>query len=303
MNSSSLVRNRSFLLYLFLLNAILWSGCSTQPGTDIEARKKIAQELKANNLFAQAKAEYECLIDAQGLTNEQRGAIAFLVADICYGDLRQYSEAAAWYIRAREYDSKASYNDDLNKNLVAALEKSGRLINAQQQLASSTSPDSTVRSANDKVVATFGQTKVYLSDVERTIQELPVELQQQLKTPDMRIAYLRQYVGVEILYEAAKREQLDQGDRFAKRRELAVKRLLVDEYVASKLTPPNRLDSADVMNFYQANKSQFADRPFPEIQKEVMSAYQSQKMESAYNELIESLAQAQKLDILEENMR
>jgi hypothetical protein len=302
-NSSSIVRNRSFLLFLFLLNAVLWSGCSTQPGTDIESRKKIAQELKANNLFAQAKAEYESLIDAQGLTGEQRGAIAFLVADICYSDLRQYSEAAAWYIRAREYDSKASYNDDLNKNLVAALEKSGRLINAQQQLASSTSPDSTIRSADEKVVATFGQTKVYLSDVERTIQELPIELQQQLKTPDRRIAYLRQYVGVEILYEAAKREQLDKGDRFAKRRELAVKRLLVDEYVASKLTPPNRLDSADVMNFYQANKSQFADRPFPEIQQEVMSAYQSQKMESAYNELIESLAQAQKLDILEENMR
>lgn len=288
---------------MLLISAIGWFGCATQPSNDIESRKKIAQELKANNLFAQAKAEYESLIDAQGLTSEQRGAIAYLVADICYGDLRQYSEAAAWYIRAREYDSKASYNDDLNKNLVAALEKSGRLINAQQQLASSTSPDSTVRSADDKVVATFGQTKVYLSDVERTIQELPVELQQQLKTPDRRIAYLRQYVGVEILYEAAKREQLDQGDRFAKRRELAVKRLLVDEYVASKLTPPNRLDSADVMNFYQANKSQFADRPFPEIQQEVMSAYQSQKMESAYNELIESLAQAQMLDILEENMR
>ena len=292
-----------FVLFMTCVSAFSFFGCATQGTVDIEARKKIAQELKANNLFVQAKSEYESLIDMQGLTSEQRGAIAYLIADICYNDIQQYSEAAAWYIRAREYDSKASYNDDLAKNLVAALEKSGRLIHAQQQLAASTSPDSTVRAADDQIVATFGQTKVYRSDVERTIQELPVELQQQLKTPERRIGYLRQYVGVELLYEAARREQLDQGDRFAKRRELALKRLLVDEYVAAKLTAPNRLDSADVMNFYMANKAQFGDRPFPEIQQEVMSAYQNQKMESAYNDLIESLAKAQGLKILDENMR
>jgi tetratricopeptide (TPR) repeat protein len=283
-------------------------GCTQQaaPRVDVDQAKAIAGELRDNKLFAAAIEQYEELLEGGAPDPAQRGTISYLIARIYYEDLKDYDNAAAWYIRARTYDPNGSFVDEAGKNLIAALEKSGRMIDASRQLQTMTDIDAPKRErkSGDEVVARIGSQDIYMSELEERIQALPPAVQQSLTARKDRVDFLRRYVGSELLYRAARREGYDRDPQIKKEQELMLRDAVINRYVYDKVLPGMKIDTVDVRNFYEANKTvRYDDKPYDAVRSQVKTDYQQQKAEAALNEYIQKLIQTEKPAFYDANVR
>jgi tetratricopeptide (TPR) repeat protein len=302
------VTNRAFLWSFWCLLtvtgvALLLSACSGGQAGRIEQHKRLASELDNNGLHQAAIEEYEKVLGFDGLTDRQRGNINYLIGRLYFEDLKDYTNAAAYYIKAREYDPEGSFATEATRNLVASLEKLGNVLDARRQLGSATDIDHKPTD-DDAVVARIGKRDIWLSEIEDQIQLLPPEYQSQLLGSQARIQYVHQYVGVELLYNAAIRENYLADPQVQRQQEQMVKRLVVDRFVADKVMTSSQIDSVDVRNFYGANRdSLYQGASFDSVRSRVYRDYQTQKAEVAYNEYIMNLAQAEQVEFLDHNVR
>lgn len=281
----------------------LFGACTGDQSERIERHKRLASELDNNGLHRAAIEEYEKVLDFDGLTNRQRGNINYLIGRLYFEDVKDYTSAAAYYIKAREYDPEGSFAAEATRNLIASLEKSGNVLDARRQLGSATDIDHKPTDG-DKVVARIGQRSIWLSEVEDQIQLLPPEYQTQLLNPQAKIQYVHQYVGVELLYAAAVRENYAADPEVQRQKEQMVKRLLVDRFVSEKVVTSTTIDSVDVRNFYGANRdSLYQGAAFDSVRSRVYRDYQTQKAEVVYNEYISGLAQAEQVEFYDQNVR
>lgn len=283
-------------------------ACTQQAGpkVDVDQAKAIAGELRDNKLYEAAVDQYEDLLESGALDPAQQGTISYLIARIYFDDLKDYDNAAAWYIRARTYDPNGSYVDEASKNLVASLEKSGRMIDASRQLQTMTDIDAAnkEKKTGDQVVARIGTQDIYMSDLEETIQALPPAVQQSLSARRDRVDFLRQYVGSELLYRAAQREGYDRDPAIKKQQAMMLRDAVINRYVYDKVLPGLKIDTADVRNFYTANRqSRYDDKPYDSVRAQVIMDYQQQKAEAALNEYVQKLIQTEKPTFFDANVR
>jgi len=283
---------------------VLSAGCgSADHSEQIEQHKVLAGELDNNRLYQAAVKEYEKVLSYDDLTSSERANINYLIARLYYEDLKDYRNAAAYYIRAREYDPEGSFAAEASKNLVASLEKLGNVFDARRQLSAATNVDSKPRSKDDVAVAEIGGRKVWRSEIEDHIAALPPQVQDQLTSRQARVEFLHQFVGVELLYNAAVREDYLSDPEIQRQQENMLRRLLVDRFVSEKVIPRIQVDTLDVKNYYLANKgTRYGDKPYDSVRSEVFLDYQSDKAEAAYSDYIESLARAENVKFYEQNL-
>jgi tetratricopeptide (TPR) repeat protein len=288
-----------------VVTGLFISSCGqADHSAQIEAYKRLAGELSSNNLPLAAIEEYQKVLAFDDLSDQERGNISYLIARVYYEDLKDYRNAAAYYIRAKEYDPNGSYVSEASKNLVASLEKIGNVLDARRNLSAATDLDHKPSDASDVVVAKIGQRDIWLSEVEDQITLLPAELQEQLTTREARQQYVRQYVGVELLYAAAVREDYLSKPEVQRQREMYEKRMLVDRFVADKILPSIQIDTVDLGNFYRANKDiLYQGASLDSVRAQVYQDYHSQKAEAAYNEYIMRLVASEKVEFLDHNVR
>jgi hypothetical protein len=156
----------------------------------------------------------------------------------------------------------------------------------------------------DAVVARIGGRDVWLSEVENQIALLPSEVQSQLTSRQAKVQYMHEYVGVELLYEAAVREDYPSRPEIQRQRERLEKRLVVDQFVSEKVMSGLNVDTVDVRNFYRANKdSLYNGAPLDSVRAQVYRDYQSEKARAAYNDYIKRLTQAEKVEFLDQNVK
>jgi tetratricopeptide (TPR) repeat protein len=289
------------------LGAALWLtlACTKQEsGGDIELHKKLAGELQENHLYYPAIEEYHQILSAPGVDQSRQANINFLIGKIYFENIKDYEQAAAYFVRARALDPNGSFVGEASQNLVACLEKTGRVLDAKRELGTATAVDSTPRPAGDVAVAKIDGQPIWRSQLEEQIQQLPPSIQKQLLSHEARLNYLRNYVGVELLYRAAQREHFEADPALQRQKEQLFKKLVVQKYVEQKVMPSVSIDTADVRNFYLANKdTRYKGMPYDSAKAQVFMDYEGQKTESAYGEYIGRLAASSKVEILEQNLR
>ena len=286
---------------LFIVTTL---SCSTDRTAEMEQHKLIAAELANNQLHRAAVAEYEKILAMEGVSAEERGNICYMIGRIYYRDIEDFGSAAAYFVRAREYAPETSYAAEASKNLVACLEKLGNFADARRQLNAATDIDAGPANDSDVVVARVGEREIWLSEIDRQISQLPREMQEQLTEREAKLQYVRQYVGVELLYNAAIREDYVSRPDIQRQREQMMKQLLVEQYVAEKVMPQVKGDTLDVRNFYLANKdSRYGGAPFDSVRMQVYMDYQSDKAEAAYNDYISALAKAENVQFFDRRVK
>lgn len=296
---------RSIFVLALLSTAVLF-GCQTggAPTVDIDRHKAIAGELRDNKLYDAAVAEYLQVLERPGLSSADRGTLNYLIARVYYEDLQDYKKAAAYYIRARSLDPEGSYIDEANRKLVASLEKIGQVVDATRQLRQATDIDVGAKKSGDTIVARVGDEDIYMSEVERYMQSLPPDVQKQLASPEARRKFVRQYAAMELMYRAALREGYDQDPEILEQKRLMMRQAIIDKYVADKVMPEVSIDSLDIRNFYMANKdSRYDGAPLDSVRPQVFMDYQTEKAEAAFGKYIDKLARAERLEILDQNIR
>jgi tetratricopeptide (TPR) repeat protein len=288
-----------------LIIAVFVVSCGgTDYSAQVEQHKKVAAELTNNKLYRAAVEEYQKVLDMPGLDNSERGNICYLIGRTYYRDLSDYAAAAAYYVRANEYDPGASYANEASKNLVACLEKLGHYADARRQLDAAVDVEPGPASDSDVVVAKVGDREIWLSEVENQIDMLPQQVQEQLRDKEALRQYIHQYVGVELLYNAAKREDFLSDPDIQRQQEQLLKRLLVERYVSDKIMPRVEIDTMDVRNYYQANKdTRYNGAPFDSVRVQVFMDYQSDKTEAAYNDYIQQLAKAEQVEFFDQRVK
>ena len=82
------------------------------------------------------------------------------------------------------------------------------------------------------------------------------------------------------------------------------KRLLVEKFVVEKVMPEVKIDTLDVRNFYLANKdSRYDSAPYDSVKAQVFLDYQSDKANAAYSNYIAKLAEAEKVEFMDYNVK
>jgi len=276
---------------------------STSP-VDIELHKKLAGELRDNKLFIAAIDEYKKILGDNSLEFKTRANINYLIGKLYFEDLKDYENAAAYYVRARSLDPDASYSSTANKNLVASFEKMGRMLDAKRQLNQLTDIDAKPKKTGDVEVARVGNSPIWLSEIEQEIQKLSPELQKQLIHKEAKLNFIHNYVGMELMYRAAVRENYIEDEAVKIKLRDLEKQILVDKYVAEKVIPNVKIDSMDVINFYSSRKSTaYKDAPYDSVKTQVFMDYQREKMETAYSEYLQSLAEVEKVKFFDDNVK
>jgi len=300
-----LLKNRFYPAALLLMVLILITGCQkTDNASLIEDYKKIAGELRDNKLYEETVNEYKVILSLEGLDNRQRGNINYLIGKIYFEDLKDYEKAAAYYLRARAYDPEGTFITEASRNLVASLEKMGHYLDAKREMSAVTDVNAEPKDKNDVAVARIGGVPVWRSQIEEQLQNLPPEMQKQLMSREAKMNFVRQYVGVELMYHAAIREGYDRDEDIVRKKDMLLKQLLVEKFVVEKVMPEVKLDTMDVRNFYLANKdSRYEGAPYDSVKAQVFLDYQSDKANAAYSNYIAKLAEMERVEFLDQNIK
>jgi len=280
-------------------------SCQSQKIVDedqLKLHKQLAGELRDNKLFDAAIDEYETILKFDGLSGPQRANVNYLIARIYFDDLRDYRNAAAFYLRARALNPEGSFMQEASQNLVASLQKMGNVLDAAREMKSATDIGYQSKSADDVPVARINGEQIYRSRIEKEIKLLPGEMQKQFLTPESRIEFTRHFVGAELLYRAAVRENYPNDPEIIRQTEDLTRKLVVDKYIIDKVMPEISIDTLDVRNYYLANKeSRYNNKPYDSIKVKVLTEYQQEKAETAYSEFIADLARAENVEFLDGN--
>jgi tetratricopeptide (TPR) repeat protein len=269
----------------------------------IDTAKMLAGELADNKLPQAAIEEYQKVLDIGSLTDSERGAIHYLIGDLYYNDVGDYEQAAAHYVRARALDENAPYNAEAGKKLITCLERLGRRQEAQRELdvQANLNPDTT--KTPGKLVAKVGSSNITLADFEQAIDRLPKSMQDKLADPKEKRKFLDQMIGRELIYHAALREGLDKSEEAQQALKDIEEDYLVQYYTQKKIAPTVKPDTADVMLYYKAHKSDYGDKEFEDVRDTVLQDYIKYIGQKAINDYISTLEKAEPVQVFEENVK
>ncbi|MFH2036038.1 MAG: hypothetical protein ABIJ45_06510 [Candidatus Zixiibacteriota bacterium] len=272
---------------------------------DYTIEKNLAGELIDNNLYRAAVDKYNAILAQPDLDTEMRANINYLIGKVYFENLFDFEKAASHYIIARSLNPDGSFYHEAGKNLIASLEKMGRMIDAKRELDKSVNIDS-VYAANEgeTLVAKIGEEPVFLSQVVNEIQKLPKDVQKEFMGVEGKRKFLSQYIGFELMYRAALREGFDRDADILKRKEELAKQLLIEKYAYEKVLPEINIDTTDIRNFYLANKtSKYDDKAYDEVKNQVAMDYQQEKSQQAFTDYIGKLSAVEKVQVFEENIK
>ncbi len=292
-----------------ILVGIVLGGCQEEVDTEaiIARHKKLAGELRDNGLYNAAISEYEQALASTALNDEQRANLNYLIGRICFEQTKDYERAAASYLKATSLNPEGSFTSEARRNLVASLEKIGNVVDARRQLSSATDIDAPAVPAqgqDDIAVARIGGVPIWLSQLDEELRSLPPKLQSQYSDPKAKASFMRQFVGQELLYHAALREKYDKDPEIQKKQRILQRRLLVDKYITDKVMPQIKIDTLDVINYYTANKAdRYQNAPYDSVKAQVFIDYQMQKTQSAYTDYLSMLANKEKVEFYDQNVR
>jgi hypothetical protein len=294
----------SLATLMLVIIMLLTSGDKVEVSNH-KLEKTLAGELADNNLYSAAIDKYKRILSDPNIDKETRANINYLIGKIYFDDLFDYENAAAHYIIARSLNPEGSFYAEAGKNLIASLEKMGRMIDAKRELDKSVSIDSIYAAhEGETVVAKIGDKPIFLTQIDEAIQSLPSEAQLQFAGKAGKLQFLNQYIGMELMYQASIREGFDNDREILKQKEELTKQLLIQKYIIDKVLPEVNIDTADVRNYYTANKdSKYEDKSYDEARNQVFMDYQQEKAQQAFSEYAARLSAVEKVQIFEENVK
>ena len=284
---------------MFLLNGVtiavvaalvIWGNSTKDAGhASTDSIREVASKLKATGALEPAAHRYAAWIE-NNPAHPDKGTIAYSVGNL-YLELGQFGEALRWFYEA-EVAGVGELQPELAKKQVHTLERLGRVHAARAVLSGQTqlTPDNVKRSADDVVVAEIGETKIYRSDLQRALDDMPPELAKELSGPQNAPKLLQKHVADELVWRKA--EKLEYGSKPEVQRRLAQmhKHLVVGHFLEQEVAGNIQVAESDLRNFFEARKAMFKkgeeEPTFEQARPAVEQAYRMVKVQEAYGQVI-----------------
>ncbi len=293
------------LVTLILLLYMLFGQSKSSSGDDYTTQKSLAGELADNNLYRASIDEYRNILSNPNIENEAKANINYMIGRIYFDNLSDYENAAAYYVKARSLNPDGSFYNEAGRNLIACMEKMGRVLDAKRELDKTVNIDSVYSEhSGETVIAKIGDKPVFMSDIEENIQNLPPQMQKEFLSKESKLDALNGYIGVELVYRSAIREGYNTNPELVKLTERITKQAVVERYLQEKVMSEITIDDNDVKNFYQANKdTKYKDKDFETVKEQVYRDYQGEKSKQAFQNYVSKLAAVENVQIFEEKIK
>jgi len=307
------MRRYYFLLLSFILGIFVLS-CSgkKQPNVSGEKIREYANALYNRELYPQAVREYQRYLDLYQLNDNERANINFIIGNIYFDRLHDYDNAMAFYLKVKHVFPNSTLMPQVEKKIVACLERLQRSADAKQALDEATSlePEKVEKSHPGTVIAKIGDRKITSGDLKYHIEQLPDYLKSQFKTKKAKLDFLKQYIATELFYDAAKRKGLDKDKDVIEGAFQAKKSLMVQKYLQQEIADQIKISNDDLELYYKANKEKYVEKdkkgklkrqkPFAEVRKQVADDLLREKQKKAYENLLQRMMTAEKVEIYDD---
>jgi tetratricopeptide (TPR) repeat protein len=304
---------RDYYFIPILLLLISFLNCSTQKQPNISGDKirEYANALYNRELYSQAVVEYQRYLDLYSVDEQQRANINFIIGNIYFDRLYDYENALAYYLKIKHIFTESSVQPQVDKRIVACLERLQRSTDAKQALdeASILEPDKVKTSHPGTVIAKIGDRQITSGDLKHHIGQLPDYIKSQLNSREAKLDFLKQYIATELFYDAAKRKELEKDKEVIEGTFQAKKSLMVQKYLQEEIASQIQIKEEDVELYFKANKEKYVVKDdkgnvkrhkfFQEVQKEVAEDLVREKQQKAYEDLLGRMMRAEKVAIYE----
>jgi tetratricopeptide (TPR) repeat protein len=297
------------LLFIALL---IVGGCSQKqqkPRVDGDKVRAYANALYNRELYTQSIQEYQRYLDFYNVDETQHANVLFIMANTYFDRLHDYSNALALFLKIKTIYPESTLISEVDKKIVACLERLDRSADAKQALDEATSLDKSQvqESRPGTVIAKIGDREITTGDLKFQMDQLPDYLQDQFKTRESRLQFLQQMIATDLFYDAAKRQGLDSDKEVTEGAFQAKKSLMVQKYLQQEIASRVNITPDHVKDYYEAHKDQYVEKDdkgkvkrqksFQEVQQQAAQDLAREQQQRAYQELIGQIMKAENVQI------
>ena len=236
------------------------SGAGTQ-GVRGEGRRDLAGKLLSAGLKGKAIEQYELYLAEADLASDRRAKITYTLGTLCMEE-GDYEDALSWLYQVEMLDPKTELAPEVGSKIVACLERLGRFAQAQYSLDARSSLDKAGRDEfkGDEVVARVGNDVITLGELDEAIDALPEWMRSAVEDPAQKRAFLEQYVAEELIYQKAKRLELDKDPSVRKQAERATRQLMIQKVLEDEIKAKVKISDDDVDLYYRAHADRYGEK-------------------------------------------
>jgi len=303
------------LMLLFLI--VVFFSCGEDKKSSLDAEKKIhlANTYYNNELFNAAIKEYAEYLQNYPVQENKQANIYYQIANIYFERLNDYEKALENYLRIKYLYPESNLQSDIGKRIVNCLERLERSQDAQRVLNRETAlkPDEIEEHKPGAVIATIGKKEFTQGDLDFEIGQLPPYLQSQFNSKNSKIEFLKQFLAEELLYDSAKRKNLDKDKEIIEGTFRAKKGLMAQKILREEIQKLVSINQSDVELYFKANKEKYTEKDkegkiirqkaFQECAEQVAQDLFQERQQEAYQQLLERLMKAENVTIYDKRIQ
>jgi peptidyl-prolyl cis-trans isomerase C len=300
----------SKLLLVSAVLGVLSLACSSsdpqQP--DPEQMRQYASDLLNRDLYEQAVEQYSQYLSRYDISEREQANIHYIIANTYFDRIKDYERALSIYLKIKHFYPESPLMDEVNKRIVACLERLERSTDAQQALQETVQADAPRQQQKrpGAVVARIGDRDITLGDLEYELDQLPPSVQAQFSGVEKKAEFLREYVATELLYDTAKRAGLDDDPEVIEGAFQSKKMLMVRKLIQDRVAGTVEIDDKEIELYYKAHKERYAETneegeitrqpSLSEVQEQVARDLYEERYTEAYQKLVRQMMQAENVE-------
>lgn len=300
-----------------ILSFLLISGCNQakQPQLPADTKLNLANAYYTNGLYEAAVHEYLDYLNNYNVDANRRANTYYTIGNIYFERLNDYEQALTYFFKVKYLYPESTLQGEIGKKIVNCLERLNKTTDAVRikEQEAALDKESVKDNLPGKVLAEIGSRKITQGDLDFEISKLPAYVQEQFQDKQHKKEYLQQYILQELLYDKAKRQQLDKDKTVIEGTFRAQKALMAERILQDELKDKVKIEPSDVELFYMAHKDRYAEKndkgevtrqkEFKEVQQQVAQDLAMDRQQQAYQQLLGQLMKAQDVKIYEDRVR
>jgi len=300
-----------------VLFTVMVNGCGGGNKSSAKADKlrEYAGDLINKSLYPQAIQEYQRYLDDYSIDERERANVNYIIANTYFDRIKDYENALSYYLKIKHLYPDNSLMPEVNKKIVACLERLELTEDAQQVLDETVQMDPTAvrKKRPGNVVAQIGNREITQGDLDFEIEQLPPSFRDQLKDPQRKLDFLREYVATELLYDTAKRSGFEKDQDVIEGAFQAKKALMVRKLLQERVAGKVEISQSDIELYYRDHIADFSEKdkdgkvvkekPLADVQQQVQQALMQQRYEQEYKGLIEKMIRAEGVKFYESRVQ
>ncbi len=306
---------KTFFLLLIGIFFLLSCNDSKEPLISADSKLQLANTYYNNGLYKAAVDEYLEYLNNYQIDVNRQASTFFNIANIYFERINDYEMALQYYFKVKYLYPESTLQGEVGKRIVNCLERLKRTKDANRYVQQEAALDksSIPEKREGALVAEIGKRKITQGDIDFEISKLPAYMQNQFSEKKAKQEFLKQFVVQELLYDSAKKQNLDKDKDVIEGTFRMQKSLMSEKILQAELLGQPEITAADAQLFFNANKDRYAEKDekgkikkhktFNEVAEQAARDLAIQRQQEAYQKLAERLINANNAKIYEDRIK